>query len=137
MNPYDVIWTLAQQSFGDVIVGTGSLVSLYKEPQQKSTFNQTLTDIMQYWNQRFGKIRSNLLLYGTTGTAVRGDVIQAAYQSTKPALGKPFVSQLIRQANGNDSAQMDFDPTDPAGTGGPDVYPVQIGYLNGHFADVL
>jgi len=114
MNPYDVIWTLAQQSFGDVIVGTGSLVSVYKEPQQKATFNSALGDIMQYWNKRFSKIRSNLLLYGTTGTAVRGDVIQAAYQSKKPQFGKPFVSQLVRQANGNDSAQLDFDPTDPA-----------------------
>jgi hypothetical protein len=28
-----------------------------------------------------------------------------------------------------------FDPNDPAGTGGPDVYPVQVGYLNGHFTD--
>jgi len=112
-NPYDVIWTLAQQSFGDVIVGSGSLVSIYKENQQKATFNASLSDIMQYWNQRFSKIRSNLLLYGTTGTAVRGDVIQAAYQSKKPQFGKPFASQLVRQANGG-ASQMDFDPTDPS-----------------------
>jgi len=115
MNPYDVIWTLAQQSFGDMVVGTGSMQSLVNEknPAFKSTFRTALGDIMQYWNQRFSKIRSNLLLYGTSGTAVRGDVIQAAYQNTKPKFGSPFVSQLVRQANGNAAAQMDFDPTDP------------------------
>lgn len=115
MNPYDVIWTLAQQAFGDVIVGTGSLVSLVNEnnPSFQNTFRNALGDIMQYWNQRFSKIRSNLLLYGTAGTAVRGDVIQAAYQNRKPSFGKPFASQLVRQANGNATAQMDFDPTDP------------------------
>ena len=118
MNPYDVIWTLAQQSFGDVVVGTGSLTSLVNEknPAFKGTFRSALGDIMQYWNQRFSKIRSNLMLYGTTGTAVRGDVIQAAYHSKKPQFGKPFASQLVRQANGNATAQMDFDPTDPGVT---------------------
>lgn len=114
MNPYDVIWTLAQQSFGDVVVGTGSLNMQLREknPDFKSTFSTALGDIMQYWNKRFSKIRSNLMLYGTSGTAVRGDTIQAAYQNRKPQFGKPFVSQLVRQANGG-TAQMDFDPTDP------------------------
>lgn len=116
MNPYDVIWTLAQQSFGDVVVGTGSLTSLINEknPNFKNTFRTALGDIMQYWNQRFSKIRSNLMLYGTTGNAVRGDVIQAAYQNKKSTFGKPFASQLVRQANGGATAQMDFDPTDPS-----------------------
>jgi hypothetical protein len=116
MNPYDVIWTLAQQSFGDVVVGTGSLTSLVNEknPSFQSTFRTALGDIMQYWNQRFTKIRSNLMLYGTTGNAVRGDLIQSAYQNRKPAFGKPFASQIVRQANGNSAAQMDFDPTDPS-----------------------
>lgn len=118
MNPYDIIWTLAQQSFGDVVVGTGSLTSLVNEknPAFKSTFRTALGDIMQYWSQRFTKIRSNLMLYGTSGTAVRGDVIQAAYQNKKGQFGKPFASQLVRQANGNATAQMDFDPTDPGVT---------------------
>jgi hypothetical protein len=118
MNPYDIIWTLAQQSFGDVVVGTGSLTSLVNEknPAFKNTFRSALGDIMQYWSQRFKKIRSNLLLYGTSGTAVRGDVLQAAYQNKKGQFGKPFASQLVRQANGNATAQMDFDPTDPGVT---------------------
>lgn len=116
MNPYDVIWTLAQQSFGDVVVGTGSLTSLVNEKNNnfKNTFRSALGDIMQYWNSRFTKIRSNLMLYGTTGTAVRGDQLQAAYQNRKPQFGKPFASQIVRQANGNATAQMDFDPTDPS-----------------------
>lgn len=115
MNPYDVIWTLAQQSFGDVVVGTGSLTSFVNEknPNFKSTFRSALGDIMQYWSQRFTKIRSNLLLYGTAGNAVRGDQLQAAYQNRKPQFGKPFASQIVRQANGNATSQMDFDPTDP------------------------
>ncbi len=118
MNPYDIIWTLAQQSFGDVVVGTGSLTSLVNEknPAFKSTFRTALGDIMQYWSQRFTKIRSNLMLYGTSGTAVRGDVIQAAYQAGKGSFKNPFASQLVRQANGNATAQMDFDPTDPGVT---------------------
>lgn len=115
MNPYDVIWTLAQQSFGDIVVGTGSLTSLVNEknPAFQDTFRSALVDIMQYWNQRFSKIRSNLMLYGVSGNAVRGDVLQAAYQNRKPGFGKPFASQVVRQANGNTAAQMDFDPTDP------------------------
>ena len=113
-NPYDVIWTLAQQSFGDVVVGSGSLVSLYKENQQKKTFNAALGDIMQYWSERFGQIRSNLLLYGTSGNAVRGDLLYAQYQSAKPNEPKHFASQAVRQANGGTSgSQMGFDPTDP------------------------
>lgn len=118
MNPYDVIWTLAQQSFGDVVVGTGSLTSLVNErnPSFQNTFKSALGDIMRYWNQRFSKIRSNLMLYGVSGNAVRGDVLQTAYQNKKPQFGKPFASQVVRQANGNTPSQMDFDPTDPSVT---------------------
>lgn len=113
-NPYDVIWTLAQQSFGDVVVGTGSLTSLYKEGQQKETFNAALSDIMQYWNQRFSKIRSNLLLYGTQGNVVRGDSLYSLYQSKGNRPDKYFASQAVRNANGGpDAAQLVFDPTDP------------------------
>jgi len=122
-NPYDLIWTLAQQAFGDVVVGTGSLVSLYKEGQQKQTFNSALGDIMLYWQKRFSKIRSNLLLYGTQGNAVRGDVLYATYQKKGGAkkftnsTAVPWASQTVRQANGGDAgSQMVFDPTDPGVT---------------------
>ncbi len=118
MNPYDIIWTLAQQAYGDVVVGTGTLVSLYKEASQASTFNHAMTDMMLYWQQRFSKIRSNLLLYGTRGNAVRGDMLYAQYQKTGAGktVGKahPFASQEVRNANGgNNGSQMIYDPTDP------------------------
>lgn len=122
MNPYDIIWTLAQQSFGDVVIGSGSLISLYKEASQKSTFNYALTDMMLYWEQRFSRIRSNLLLYGTKGNVVRGDILYAEYQKDGPGQaygGKksqrhPFASRAVRKANGGEpGSQMVFDPTDP------------------------
>lgn len=122
-NPYDMIWTLAQQAFGDVVVGSGSLVSLYKEGQQKQTFNAALSDIMLYWQRRFSKIRSNLLLYGTQGNAVRGDTLYQTYQKQGGAQkfssskAVPFASQSVRQANGGpEGSQMVFDPTDPSVT---------------------
>lgn len=117
MNPYDVIWTLAQQSFGDVIVGSGSLVSLNKEAGQGSTFTTAFGDLMAYWNSRFSRIRSNLLLYGTQGTAVRGDTLYDQYTTDprKPKSGSPFASSVVKKANGgNDGSQMVFDPTDPS-----------------------
>lgn len=119
-NPYDVIWSLAQQSFGDIVVGSGSLLSMYKETSQKATFKNAMVETMIYWEDRFRNIRSNLLLYGTRGNAVRGDYIAAnvdpanennIYNPSKPE--RQPVSQLVRQANGGDSAvQMVFDPTD-------------------------
>jgi len=120
-NPYDVIWTLAQQSFGDVIVGSGSLLSMYKEKAQAATFASYMGDVMQYWESRFRRIRSNLLLYGTRGNAVRGDVINDQWQRSPPSevfkdntQGTGYVSKLVRVANGgNDGTQMVFDPTDP------------------------
>jgi len=113
-NPYDIIWTLAQHSFGDVIVGSGSLLSMYKETSQRATFKAALADLMVYWEDRFRHIRSNLLLYGTQGNAVRGDELQAAYGpgGTRP-LTKNAISQAVRKANGGSAgSQLVFDPTD-------------------------
>jgi hypothetical protein len=115
MNPYDVIWTLAQQSFGDVIIGTGSLVSLLKEEGgQKQVFNEALSDIMAYWTERFSRIRSSILLYGVSGVAVRGDSLAEAMKNPRRgAANAPFASTAVRNANGGISAgQMGFDPTD-------------------------
>lgn len=117
MNPYDVIWTLAQSSFGDVVIGTGSLISLYKEQGgQKQVFDSALSDIMLYWEERFSRIRSKLVLYGVNGVAVRGDSLYEAYRAGKKGtVGKPFASQAVRTANGGaDGGQMVFDPTDPS-----------------------
>lgn len=117
-NPYDMIWTLAQQSFGDVVAGSGSLVTLVKEATQRQTFNAALADMMAYWQQRFSKIRSNLMLYGTQGNAVRGDLLYQSYQKQgggkkfKNSKAVPFASQAVRQANGGaEASQMVFDPT--------------------------
>jgi len=121
-NPYDIIWTLAQMSFGDVVVGSGSMVSLYKEASQKATFNEALRDTMQYWSKRFGKIRSNLLLYGTRGNVVRGDVLDATFRKSgkgevkgkKKTARYPVASAAVRKANGGDEgSQMVYDPSDP------------------------
>jgi len=113
LNPYDVIWSLAQQSFGDVIIGSGSLVSINVDAKQKTTFTNAMGDIMRYWNERFSRIRSNLLLYGTQGVAVRGDSLYDTYRANKNHTG-PFASRAVRTANGgNSGTQMVFDPTDP------------------------
>jgi hypothetical protein len=119
-NPYDIIWTLAQQSFGDVVVGSGSLTSMFKESGQKQTFAVALADMMRYWNERFSRMRSRLLLYGTSGTAVRGDMLDDWYPANKMALHKDVknprrvASQTVRAANGGAAgSQMVFDPTDP------------------------
>lgn len=111
LNPYDVIYTLAQQSFGDVVVGTGSLTSLYRENAQKSTFNAALGDIMTYWASRFSRIRSNLLLYGVNGVAVRGADLDQKYPTGKVAKGAPIASSAVRNANGKNNEQLVFDPT--------------------------
>ena len=124
-NPYDTIWTLAQQSFGDVIIGTGSLISIYREERQKAAFNAAMGDIMLYWTQRFQKIRSNLLLYGVNGVAVRGDSLIEKYKTAGKNKPGNFTSDAVAMANGakrkadgtldtSASGQMVFDPTDPA-----------------------
>lgn len=124
MNPYDIIWTLAQQAFGDVVVGSGSLVSFNQESGQTQTFSRALSDIMLYWQERFSRIRSNLLLYGSAGNAVRGDLLHASFGNDTGIQGTPKeydakkathkISQAVRTANGgNDGSQLIYDPTDP------------------------
>ena len=54
MNPFDIIWHLAQQAFGDIVVGAGSLVSTVRDaPGQNTVFSGALSDIMAYWTSRF------------------------------------------------------------------------------------
>lgn len=113
-NPYDTIFTLSNMAMGDVIVGTGSLISLFKEQGQQGVFSNVLGDIMQYWASRFTRIRSNLLMYGVNGVAVRGDSIAQAYETGKATKSRPFASSAVRVANGgNEATQLVFDPTDP------------------------
>lgn len=116
-NVYDMIFTLSNMAFGDVMVATGSLTSLTKERDQTKTFKSTMGDIMQYWSSRFTRIRSNLLLYGVNGIAIRGDSIAHAYNSGKARPGQQSIANAVRNANGGSSAaQLIFDPTDPGVT---------------------
>lgn len=108
-NPYDVIWSLAQQSFGDILVATGSLTSYVREAAQRQTFNAALGDIMLYWEQRFRRIRSNLLLYGTNGVAIRGDSLYQSYLKAGRRVPKSFASTAIRNAQAGET-QAIFDP---------------------------
>jgi hypothetical protein len=114
-NPYDVIWQLAQSSFGDVVIGTGSLVSLSKDKGgQRPVFDAALSDMMLYWEERFSRIRSNLLLYGVNGVAVRGDSLYESYRSGGGIGKRPYASSAVGTANGGaNGSQMFFDPTAP------------------------
>jgi len=113
-NPYDIIWTLAQQSFGDIIVGTGGLVAQYRESgAQANLFNGIFADLAVYWEERFQRIRSGLMLYAANGTAVRGDVLNEQVQTGKVQIGRHWVAKSIAQAMGGpNSGQTVFDPTD-------------------------
>jgi hypothetical protein len=110
-NPYDVIWTLAQQSFGDIVVGTGSLNSFYKEAEQANVFQSLNTDMMLYWENRFRRIRSNLMLYGINGVAVRGATLSEGIRDEN-GNHKHLASTQVSLANGGkDAGQVIFDPT--------------------------
>lgn len=116
-NVYDLIFTLSNMAFGDVMVATGSLTSLTKEESQKGTFKAAMGDVMQYWSSRFTRIRSNLLLYGVNGIAIRGDSIAHSFKSGKAKPGSQLIANAVRNANGGSAAsQLIFDPTDPGVT---------------------
>lgn len=112
-NVYDVIWTLAQQSFGDIVQATGSLVSTFREQTRKEAFNRAKGSIINYWTQRFQQMRGNLLLYGTRGAAVRGDLLYASQKNPVGNISQKWASQAVRQANGGtESSQLYFNPDD-------------------------
>lgn len=112
-NVYDVMWTLAQQSMGDILQAKGSLTSVTREELNSATFLGMRKDIMAYWNARFGKMRSSLLLYGVRGAGVRGDSIYASQPTATSPVGSRFASSAVRNANGGiDGSQMLFDPID-------------------------
>lgn len=112
-NPYDIIWQLCLHSFGDVVVGTGSCVSMYKEAGQAKVFDAAFSDMMLYWEDRFSRMRSNLMLYGTNGVAVRGASLGESFRTTKGG-AKGIASNAVATANGGaDALQMVFDPTGP------------------------
>lgn len=113
-NVYDIIWTLAQQSFGDVVQAKGSLTSVTREAFQAEAFSGQRKDIMGYWNARFGQMRSSLLLYGVRGAGVRGDSIFASQPTATTQASQKVASTAVRNANGGaqSGSQMLFDPVD-------------------------
>jgi hypothetical protein len=118
-NPFDIIWTLAQQAYGDIVIGGGSLVTLTTDSPQRPVFMAALSDIMAYWSQRFQAVSRNLMLYGSSGVAVRGDVLQEKQFNSKNAGAdaRTLASKTVRMANGGDEgAQLLYDPTDPSVT---------------------
>lgn len=125
-NPYDIIFTLACQSFGDVIVATGSMNTLIQEATQRPTFDAALSDMMLYWEKRFARMRSNLVLYGANGVAVRGETIWQEYSKIPtPTVNMPIASTAVSYASGGpDGGQMTLDPT------GPKVTAFKLGYSN-------
>jgi len=115
-NPYDIIFTLAQQSFGDIVVGAGSMNALVREISENnggpSVFDSALADMMAYWETRFSKIRSSLVLYGASGNSVRGDSLFQAY-SRAGGKNQHIASTAVRDANGKAGGTFIFDPASP------------------------
>lgn len=109
-NPFDIIFSLAQYSFGDVIVATGSMNAFVSESGQRNTFDAALGDMMAYWEKRFARMRSNLVLYGAAGVAVRGESLFQEYQKTPGVSAKtPIASGAILRANGEEG--LIFNPS--------------------------
>ena len=117
-NPYDVIWTLAQSSFGDVVIGTGSLINFDAESDQKQTFKSSFHDMVLYWERRFRRIRSNLMLYGISGVAVRGATLYESMGRGKGPQDKGHYAstEVLRANGGKDAGQAVFNNTDPGVT---------------------
>jgi hypothetical protein len=108
-NPYDIIWSLALQSFGDIIVATGSFKKYVRDLAPKGA----ITDMMTYWERRFSRMRNNLVMYGTSGTAVRGDTLYAEYSrflSPRQVRSRAVASSAFARANGKDGGQAIFRP---------------------------
>lgn len=116
MNPYDAIFTLAYQAFGDIVVGTGTANALVRESVDASLFKTALADIMLYWEKRFAKMRSKLVLYGTRGIALRGETLFAKYStatvhsSDTTEATQPIIATAIAEANGGGATDYTFNP---------------------------
>ena len=108
MHPYDIIWTLAQQGFGDIVTAGGTIATAVaqKNPQNNS-FNLALNEAAAYWQQRFQAITTNLMIYGATGSLVRGDQLQRQAKNGKTPLGI-----LTSQDFANGAGTVGFNPRD-------------------------
>jgi hypothetical protein len=115
-NPFDIIWKLAQDAWGDIVVGGGSLTTITKDTIKVPLFMAALSDIMAYWQVRFQAIAANLMLYGSTGVCVRGDTLAEAARNAKGAGLPPstIARKVVRVASGGSgAADLGYDSTDP------------------------
>lgn len=113
INPFDIIFSLAQYSFGDVVVATGSMNAFVSDSGQRQTFDAALGDMMAYWEKRFARMRSNLVLYGAAGVAVRGESLFSEYSKVPgPSPKSPIAASAVLRANGDEG--LIFNPTSSA-----------------------
>ena len=109
MNPYDIIWTLAQQGFGDIVTAGGTLATALQQNPQNPSFNLAMNEAAAYWQQRFQAMAANLMLYGLTGSMVRGDQLQRQQQQAGKSVGTPTQFASHDVATGN--AEVGVDPS--------------------------
>lgn len=88
MNPYTVIISLAKEAMGDWSKTVGSFLSFKpEEGENKKYSSAVLSDVMLYWQAKFGNIWNNLVLYGASGniytTAGNGGTISTIDLSQK------------------------------------------------------
>jgi hypothetical protein len=100
-NPYDIIFTLANVSFGDIVTGAGSMNAIVRERNAGQNTDAALADMMLYWEKRFARMRSNLVLYGTNGVAVRGETLFQRYSRDGVVDVAHLASTVVNEATGS------------------------------------
>lgn len=70
-NPYTVITRLAQESWGDFSLTTGSFNQNFRPEKgdESRVIGDFTKDIMAYWQLKFSNIWNNLVLFGSSGQA--------------------------------------------------------------------
>ena len=107
-NPYDVIWTLAQFSMGDIVQGAASLNMQTRDvAPPPEIFSSSLMDMMKYWEQRFSHMRSNLLLFGSNGSTVRGDSLYNKWRASGFQPVSTIASAAVQNANNGGPINLD------------------------------
>jgi hypothetical protein len=69
MNPIAVVIQLAREAMGDFMFTTGSFGPKFTPENgiEKDYTSSTLTDVMVYWQAKFGRIWNNFVIYGASG----------------------------------------------------------------------
>ena len=108
-NPYDIIWTLAQQGFGDIVTAGGNLITNLHQNPLTPSFNMALYEAAAYWQQRFQAMSANLMIYGSAGSLVRGDQLQRQMRAHGQPPGTPTKWASSDLATG--TGEVGFDPS--------------------------